>query len=125
RVGPFTPSEEHADTLEECVNAFNKAPAARLRKAVIPGFYAACAILTVLCTFISLRLAGGVIGLALMTALFTFLVRGLTEKPYLFLKVREYILGSGLGDWLTWGAGLLLFGVLLYMTGLLKFWLAF
>src|SRR6266540_1423852 len=92
---------------------------------VIPGFYGVCGLLAVLVSFFSLRLGLSVLGLALMTALFTFLVRGLTAKPYLFVKVREHILGSSWGDWLTWGAALLVILALLYMTGLLKFWLAF
>jgi hypothetical protein len=125
RIGPFSPSEEHADTLEHCVKFFNNAPSAKLRSRLIPGFYAGCALLMILASFFSLRLGLSFFGLAAMTALFMFLVRGLTVKPYLFLKVREFVFGSGWSDWLTWGACLLLLLALLFMTGLLKFWLAF
>src|SRR5262249_4265187 len=51
--------------------------------------------------------------------------RGLTAKTYLFSKVREFVLGSGWGDWLTWGATLLLLLALLYVLGILTYWLAF
>jgi eukaryotic-like serine/threonine-protein kinase len=81
--------------------------------------------LALLCCFFSLRLAGGVLGLGLMTAVISFLLRGMIEKTYLFLKVREYINGSGPGDWLMWGATTLLVMAVLYMVGLLGYWVAF
>jgi serine/threonine protein kinase len=124
-IGPFSPSEAHADTLEHCVKGFNGASAARVRSIAIPAFYGGCAVLTLLCCFFSLRLAGGVLGLGLMTAVISFLVHGLIEKSYLFLKVREYINGSGPRDWLMWGATTLLVLLVLYMIGLLGYWVAF
>jgi hypothetical protein len=46
-------------------------------------------------------------------------------RSYLFLKVREYVLGSTKSDRITWGVSLVLVVALLYVAGLLKFWLAF
>lgn len=125
QAGPFTASEEQAETLEKSVKQFNEVPAARLRSKVVPGFFAACGLITVLSCFFSLRLAGGIIGLALLTAVFTFLVQGLTQKTYLYIKTREFVLGSRWTDWASWSIGLLLALAILYVTGLLKFWLAF
>ena len=125
RVGPFSPSEEHADALEEAVQGFNGAPSAKIRKLVTPVYYGGCILLALLCCFFSLRLAGGILGLALMTAFCTFLVRGLVEKTYLFSKVREFISGSGPSEWIMWGASALLILAVLYMIGLLGYWVAF
>ncbi len=124
-LGPFSPSEEHADTLETCVKGFNGATAAKIRGTAVPAFYGACGLLTLLCCFFSLRLAGGIFGLGLMTAIISFLLRGMIEKTYLFLKVREYVAGSGPGDWIMWGATTILVLAVLYMIGLLGYWVAF
>lgn len=125
RVGPFSPSEEHADVLDTCVTEFNGATAGKLRSKVVPAYYAACALLTVACAFFSVKLAAGFLILGAATALFSFLVRGMTQKTYLFNKTREYVLDSDRADWLMWGVGFLIFVALMYMTGLLIWWLVF
>lgn len=126
RVGPFTPGDEQADALEEAVKGFNNAPAAKLRSKAIPLIYLSYVGLAVFCLFAGWpRIAVSVTGLALMTAFFTFLVRGLSGKTYLFSKAREFVLGSGWSDWLTWGAALLLLLGLLFVAGILTYWLAF
>jgi hypothetical protein len=70
-------------------------------------------------------LAGGFVGLALLTALAYFVVDGIARRSYLFLKVRELAFGSSLVDWLTALAGLVLLVALLVVFELLGAWLAF
>ena len=52
-----------------------------------------------------------------MTALFTFLVNGVTFKTHLFLKSRELIFCSSWSDWLTWSVSLVLIVLVLYFLG--------
>jgi eukaryotic-like serine/threonine-protein kinase len=126
RTGPFTPREEHANLLEEGVKQFNEASAARLRRLVILGFFGVCAVGVLGSALVGLSwLAGGFLGLALMTTLFTFLVNGVTFKTQLFIKSRELIFSSGWSDWLTWSVGVVLTLLVLYLVGLFWAWLAF
>src|SRR5262249_10470209 len=65
-TGVFSPREEHAALLEECVKKFNEAPLARLRSRILLGFYAGCALLILVCLlFAWLVPAGGLVGLAI------------------------------------------------------------
>src|SRR5262249_9431253 len=48
-TGQFSPSEEHAQTLEEGVRRFRQAPAARLRSLTLLGFSGGLAVLVLLC----------------------------------------------------------------------------
>jgi serine/threonine protein kinase len=124
-AGPFSPREEHAEILEDCVKRFNEAPLAWRRARVIPGFFAGCAALVVL--FFLLRapvLVGSFAGLSLMTTLCHFLIHGYTRKTQLFLKARELVLSSRWSDWLVWLGGTLLVVLLLHLFNLLGLWLA-
>jgi predicted Ser/Thr protein kinase/MFS family permease len=124
RSGPFTPREEHAEALEKGVAAFNTAPALKPRRLVLLGFAGAVAALTLLSLLIGwTTLAGGFLGLGLLTPVFYFLARGFFRKTPLFLKVRELVLSSGPRDWLVWGVSALLLIVLLWLLGLLGTWI--
>jgi hypothetical protein len=48
-----------------------------------------------------------------------------TRKSHLFLKTRELLLGSTIGDWLVGIGGVLLLLVVLWLVGLLWLWLIF
>jgi serine/threonine protein kinase len=124
--GQFSPKEEHAEALEECVKKFNEAPAARLRGIVFPAFFGVCALAILLCAlFGSPLLAGGFLGLALMTPLAYFLANGLAQKTYLFLKVREWLFGCRWSDWLIAAAAVAIFLTVLALFGWLAVWLGF
>jgi serine/threonine protein kinase len=123
-AGPFTPREEHALRLEECVEKFNGARKARLRKQVLLGFFGGCALLTVFCILLGWPvLAGGVLGLGVLTGICYFIVHGVTEKSYLFRKVREFVLGSSWSDWLLGLVGAAIFVLLLYLFHVLWVWI--
>jgi hypothetical protein len=115
-AGTFSPREEHAATLEEAVQRFNSAPAARLRSWLVLGFFGGCAVLLLLSCLVRWWLAAGFAGLAVLTPLCYLLVSGYREKTYLFAKVRELVLGSRLIDGLVvLAAGLLFLGALLLL----------
>jgi serine/threonine protein kinase len=124
QAGPFTPREEHATVLESCVNKFNSVSKAKLRKYSMLGFFGGCALLFLFTVCLSPMIAGAFLGLGLLTGLSYFIVHGLTEKSYLFLKVREFVLGSSWGDWALAAAGLVVFLLVLYLFGLLWVWVA-
>src|SRR5262249_29860055 len=69
--------------------------------------------------------AGGLLGLALLTPVSYFLIHGWQEKSYLFLKVREFVLGSGWADLLYWLTGAALFVLVLFLLHLLWVWIGF
>jgi serine/threonine protein kinase len=123
--GPFTPREEHANLLEECVQTFNASPMARLRGALLPVGVSVCGLLVVLFALAHRpATAGAFLGLGLVTSVAYFVVRGLREKTPTFLKVSELVLSSPLTDWLMAAAVLALGGVVLFVTGQLWVWAA-
>jgi hypothetical protein len=108
-AGAFTPKEEHAQLLEECVKKFNASQAARLRPLAAWGFLSACILLALMFGLFGIGLMTlGFLGLAASTAVAFTIVNGQAEKPHLYLKLREWVLGAGWGDWLMWAAGGLL-----------------
>lgn len=123
-AGPFTPREEHANLLEESARAFNAAPTARLRAAIVPGFLALCVVMALFCLFAGRPVsAGAFLGLGLMTALADFVVAGVRGRSALFTKVRELAVGSPVGDWLMVLAGVLVGLVALWVFKLFWVWL--
>jgi eukaryotic-like serine/threonine-protein kinase len=126
RAGPFTPREEHADALEKSVRQFNAAPTVKLRFRIACGFAGAVLALVLLSALFGwTTLAGGFLGLLLLTPIFYFLIQGFARKTPLFLKVRELALSSDFRDWLVWGVSALLFVVFLLLFGLLGTWVVF
>ena len=59
-TGSFTPREEQANLLEECVKTFNASPSARLRSWLLPGILGACFALALLCLLTGRLVGAGV-----------------------------------------------------------------
>ena len=124
--GPFTPKDEHATILESAIGKFNAASKGGLKTIAGLGFFAACILGVIGCGLAGKYLiAGGLLGLAIMTPLAYFIVSGLMSKSFLFGKVRQFVLGLRIADWLMWGGGAILFLLTLYIFGLLWYWLGF
>ena len=124
--GPFTPKDEHASILESAIGKFNAASKGGLKSIAGLGFFAACLLGVIGCGLAGKYLvAGGLLGLAIMTPLAYFIVSGLMSRSYLFGKVRQFALGLRIADWLMWGGGAILFLLTLYIFGLLWYWLGF
>jgi serine/threonine protein kinase len=124
--GPFSPREEHATALEAAVQRFNESSHAKLRGWLILGFFGACALAVLVCLLLGRPLlAGGFLGLGVLTPLCYQVVVGITEKTFLFLKFRELVFGSRILDWLLWIAGTAFVLLLLYLVSLLWVWIGF
>ena len=102
----------------ECVAAFRASPAATLRRRIVLGGAAACA-LVVLVSLLAHqpRVAAGFLGLGLMTALAYFVVNGVSRRTDLFTKTRGLVMESR-GDWLIGLAGVALFATTLVVLHL-------
>jgi eukaryotic-like serine/threonine-protein kinase len=122
--GPFSPREEHATALEGSVKQFNSSPQAALRRNLIRAFFGVCAVALIATVLMDhWAVAGGIVGLAVLTFLSYIVVTGLTEKTFVFRKLRELVFGSRIVDWLKWIALLAIVTAALYFVGMLWIWL--
>jgi hypothetical protein len=124
-AGVFTPREEHAALLDQCVRRFNEVPAVGLRLRLLLAFFAGCVLLALLCVLLRRWWlpAAGLVNLALLTPLAYLVVRGAARRTYLFRRAREFVPGIRLADSLTGVAGVAVFLGVLYLLGLLGAWL--
>lgn len=128
-AGPYTPKEDQVKILEFAADKFNKNPLARLRPKLIMAFYAACALLAVLLAYTAegivwkTNLAGGMIGLALLTTVVYQVTVGVMRGTFLFRKIRQLVFGAGIVDWLLWTVGLAVFVYVIYAFNLWVPWL--
>ena len=114
-AGPFSPNDDHAQTLETSLEGFNNVALAKVRDFGMMGFLAGCAGLFVVMLFVKWLIAGAVLAMAASATITYFLVSGLAEHTYLFDKARSYIFAQRWGDWFTVAMSTL--------VGLLMIWL--
>lgn len=119
----FSPSEEHANTLQECVNEFNKSPTARLRSLVGYGFPIVCGAAGLLSLIVSPLLAGGIVACGVSAVLAYFVISGIRDRTDLFAEARGVAARSSWSDRLTWLGGLLLLLAVAWAIGTLWVWL--
>jgi len=123
-TGTFSPREEHAQLLERSVTRFNNAPISKLRKHLVRLFFGISMLVTVLAGFFGwLTFAGATLGFAVLTFVAYQLVIGITQKTMVFRKVRAYVFGSRIVDWLKAFALLVLATLVLWLVGLLWVWI--
>ncbi len=122
----FLPRAEAVETLEQAATEYRQAPTARLKSRVFGGFYATIAAL-VLLTFLLFpaRLAIGLLGLGVLTALAYFIVHGFKHESPLFRRVSALLLGVSRKDALLVLIGFALIVGTLAVLGVLKAWIAF
>lgn len=126
QAGPFHPKEEHADQLEKCCHQFNYRSKSGLKRTLAVGFFAACLLGIVAAAFAGLpTLAGGLLGLMLMTPVAYFVIHGLFTGSVVFTRVRALVFGMRIVDWVFCVGGAILFLVTLWLFGLLWSWLGF
>lgn len=119
-------SDEDAAKLAECVERFNEAPTARTRRWTLWGGACACASLVLLSLLGGhWLLAGGLLGLGLMSMLGLFVVRGMTEKTSLYRKTMALIFSARPVDWMVAVAVAAVVVMLLVVFHLLWAWVAF
>ena len=123
--GTYSPKEEHAQLLEESVKNFNSAAMAKLRGILPLAFFGLCGLVLLISLLLSWALAGGVLGLAVMTTAAYFVISGLRQRTYLFERARGFLFSTRVTDWLTWIGGGLVFLLALWLLGSLWYWLGF
>ncbi|MFW6059318.1 MAG: serine/threonine-protein kinase [Phycisphaeraceae bacterium] len=118
-AGPFTPREEHARALEDAVRAFNDSPRAKLRRWLTLGFSLACVALFLFGALTARpSLAAGALTLWLFTGVGYAILTGITQRTFVFRKVRQLVFGSRPREWVSWGLAAALLVVLVVMLGL-------
>lgn len=123
--GPFKPKEQHAAALEQAAKAFNESALARAAKYLVPGFFIACAVLAVLAALFGSSLSarvlwsGAYIALAATTVLAYVVLTGITRRNIVFLKLRQYVFGARIADWLKMIVTAAVLCLLLYVFNLL------
>lgn len=128
-AGPYTPKEDQVKILEFAAEKFNKNTLARLRPKLIMAFYALCGLLAVLLAYtadgivMKTNLAGGMVGLALLTTIVYQVTVGVMRGTFLFRKIRQLVFGAGIVDWLLWTVGLAVFVFVIYSFNLWLPWL--
>lgn len=123
-AGPFSPSEEQVQILEQASTDFQSAPLAKLRLPIVAAFFGVAALVMLLSLVLGwVGLAGTALGLCVITAGAYFVYSGWIERTYLFDKFRELVALARWSDWLTWGAGGLVLVTLLLVFGQLFAWL--
>ncbi|MBC7784904.1 MAG: protein kinase, partial [Burkholderiales bacterium] len=128
-AGPYTPKDDQVKVLEYAAEQYHKNFFAALKPKLVLAFYAACLLLAVLFAYTAddlvwkINLAGGMIGLAVLTTVAYHLTVGVMKRTLLFGKVRQLIFGAGIIDWLLWAAGLAIFAFALYAFSLYVPWL--
>jgi hypothetical protein len=116
----YSPRAEHADALQQAARAFYGASLARVRRGIVWVWMLGLPLLVALLAVLGWWLAAlTAVGVMVGTCLVRFVVQGLRERTYLFLKVREFVLGSPWTDWLAGVAGLLLAVGVLWALGLI------
>ena len=129
-VGPYMPSLAQIKAVENAAADFNRNAWTTLRPKVVLAFYALCALMTFALAWanrgsplVATNLAGGMVGLALMTTIAYHVISGLLQKSLVFTRLRQLVFGAGLRDWIGWAGGLMCFGFVVYAFGLWLPWL--
>jgi serine/threonine protein kinase len=126
RAGPFNPKEEQADQLEKCAHQYHYRSKSGLKKSLSLGFVLACVLGVVGSAVAGLPvLAGGFVGLAVMTPLAYFAVHGTLSGSVVFRRVRAVVFGMRFFDWLAYVVGAALLLATLFLFGWLWAWLGF
>ncbi len=117
--GPFSPTDEHAQILEDAIHQYNGSAMAKLHSLITLGFFAAVAVCTLIALFFDWRFAAGFAFLGVETAVTYFVVSGYRDRTYMFDKYRSLLAGTRRTDWMTWIGAALLVLLALFLLGLL------
>jgi len=124
--GPFNPSDQESDELEKFAHQFNYRSKGKLKSLLALIFVLVCIVGVVGSALAgSPAIAGGFLGLLVMTPLAYFTIHGVMSGGVVFPRVRALVFGMRIFDWLMWVGGGVLFLATLYLFGLLWSWLGF
>lgn len=117
--GLFRPGDEEVRRLEDAVERFNAAPAARLRTPVVLGGLALGLLIAAMLLVTGNYLAAiGFLGLIALTMLAREVVEGVTGWSPVLDRLRALLLGCRVKDWVTIGFGALAAVALAWALGL-------
>lgn len=124
--GEYKPREEHLGQLEQFQIDYYRAPALKLRKMVVPGFFLATVLGVVAAAASgSFAVTGGFIGLAILTPIMNFVLEGISQKTFLFRRMKNVFFGMTMKAWAaTIGMTLLTLLILYFMKWFVS-WLLF
>ncbi|CAN5172023.1 hypothetical protein BH09SUM1_BH09SUM1_32030 [soil metagenome] len=123
--GPYTPREHHVAILEKEQKNYYMAPAIKLRKLAVAGFFAVFALGFVIAAIMqSYPVAAGMLGIMLLTPACIFLVDGFMTRGYFFRRIRSVFFGMPLSRWAMTIAGTAITLAVLYFLNLLIPWAA-
>ncbi len=117
--GPFSPTEEHADTLEKCIAQFNGSSMAKVHSLMTMGFFASVSALTLISLLFSWQFSGGVVCMGAAAIVSYFITSGMRDRTYLFDKFRSMVWENRIVDWLTWIGGGCLFVLAIVALGMI------
>lgn len=124
--GPYTPREKHLAILESERDRFYAAPSIKKRRAATLGFAVAMPLLFAFALFTkSFVLAGGLLGLFVLTLVANFTFDGVKNKTFIFRRVRAVFFGMPVKSWAMTVGGVLLALGALYVIGWLLSWIGF
>ncbi len=124
--GPYTPREQHLAQLEESVRSYYASPTLKKRKFAVMLFFLIMPVLLVLAILAKeFQIAGGILGLGVLTPLMGFLINGFLSRTYLFRRVRSVFFGMPWKNWLALVLGTGLGVYILYILGWLPWWIGF
>lgn len=124
--GPFSPGEQHLSLLEGEQKIYYSVPAMKRRKFSKLAFYILLPILFILTLAGgNFPLAGGLLGLFVLTPVINFILNGLLTKDQLFRRVRNVFFGMSFKNWLALAAGTILTLAVLTIFGWILYWLMF
>jgi eukaryotic-like serine/threonine-protein kinase len=122
--GAGKPTEEQLSQLERAANSFQSSSAAKLKAKLMLPLFAGGILAALIAFFLKWQAGATLLALTLQTVVAYFVVDGILRKTYVFRKVREWVFGARITDWLSAGVGLLVFvAVLMINPILLTVWL--
>lgn len=124
--GPYTPREQHVAILDAASKDYYSAVSIKKRKVAVAAFFSLMPLLFIAAVYAKVfPLAGGILGLLIMTPVAEFVLNGIATKDYLFRRVRSLFFKMPLKSWVMTIGGTLLGLGALYVLGLLVPWIAF
>lgn len=118
-------AKQRADALQNAAEQFAQAPAAKLRRLLPMLFTAACGLGLLLGLLVSFQLALMCFLILVLTPIFITLISSVTGgRSPIIGRVRTLVLGSSIGDWITWLLAGLLMLLAVWALGMLAYAIA-
>lgn len=112
--------------LESCVREFHHCRSVALRGKLVAATIATTLLAAVIFCFLGrIGWAFGLAGMILQAAAAYFVINGMSRGTHLYRRVRQFVRGFSIADWLIVFALIALFAILLWMLKLFWMWVGF